>query len=211
MLNNLLGRISKIAMEILNSVLPLYQDEQWDYLLVAQPNETLNQKIIEEKISFSNKYAYEPSLEAKPYLSIAGFTAKDRMEETLIRWIQNICNLQNSFTVTFNNYGVFPPDTIYLRVQDELPFKRLANALKILDGFIQSNDCAPLNLVARPHLTIAGRLPQYIYDTAIKEYSQKTFHESFTVDKLILFKRDAYMKCHLINTFILPPPVNAFD
>jgi hypothetical protein len=96
-------------------------------------------------------------------------------------------------------------------VQNAEPFKKLANALKILDGFIQSNDCPPLKLVNKPHLTIARQLPEHIYQLAIKEYTQKTFHETFKVDKLILLKRDLYMNCHTINTFIFPPPLTLFD
>jgi 2'-5' RNA ligase len=137
--------------------------------------------------------------------------AKEAMEETFIRWMQNICNLQRSFTVTLNNYGAFPPHGLYLRVLDAQPFKRLANALKILDGFMQSNDCPPFKLVSKPHISFVAGLSEYTYETVVGEYAQKTFHESFKVDRLFLLRRDAYMKCHLINSFILPPPETLFD
>jgi len=197
----------KIAMENLNTArrLPIGYD-LWEYLLIASPTKEVSEKVVEEKEIFYKNYGHSLAIQTRPHITIANFLAKEGMEETLARWIQNICHLQNSFTVTLNNYSGFPPHTIYLRVQDAEPFKKLANALKILDGFIQSNDCPPLKLITKPHLTIARQLPEYIYQTAIKEYSQKTFHEFFKVDKLILLKRDAYMKCHLINTFILPRP-----
>jgi 2'-5' RNA ligase len=179
--------------------------ELWEYLLVASPAKEVFDKIVEEKKLFFDNYEYKRAVQAEPHITIANFLAKEGMEETLARWIQNVCNLQNSFTVTLNNYSGFPPHTIYLRVQNAEPFKKLANALKILDGFIQSNDCPPLALVSKPHLSIAKQLPQFIYETAINDYSQKNFHESFNVDKLFLLKRDAYMKCRLINTFVLPP------
>jgi 2'-5' RNA ligase len=208
MLNILLERISKITMEILNSLANFQTDyDLWEYLLVAHPTKEINNKIVDEKTCFYNNYDYESAIKTKPYITIANFLVKEAMEETLNRWIQNVCLLQNSFTVSLNNYSGFPPHTIYLRIQDAQPFKKLANALRILDGFIQSNDCPPIKLVSRPHLTIARQLPQYIYEEAIKEYAQKTFHESFEVNRLFLLKRDAYMKCHLVNTFILPPPV----
>lgn len=212
MLNNLLKRISKLFMGNLNSVIDFCTDyELLEYLLIAHPTKEINDRIVDEKKVFYENYEHELAIKTKPHITIASFLAKEAMEETLIRWIQNICNLQNSFTVTLNNYSGFPPHTIYLRVQDAQPFKKLANALKILDGFIQSNECPPLKLISKPHLTIARQLPEYIYETAIKEYAQKTFYESFRVDKLILLKRDSYMNCHLINTFILPQPVTLFD
>lgn len=187
------------------------ENELWEYLLVASPAKEVFDKIVDEKKFFFENYGHKLATQTKPHITIANFLAKEEMEETLVRWIQNVCNLQNSFTVTLNNYSGFPPHTIYLRVHNAEPFKKLANALKILDGFIQSNDCPPLKLVSKPHLTIARQLPEFIYETAIKDYAEKIFCESFKVEKLILLKRDAYMRCHLINTFILPPPLTLFD
>jgi 2'-5' RNA ligase len=212
MLNILLKRISKIAMENLNSAISFQTDtELWEYLLVAHPSEEVYAKIIDEKKTFESKYEQESDKRFHPHITIANFLTKEAMEETFIRWIQNICNLQKSFTATINNYSAFPSSGLYLRIQNEEPFKRLANALKILDGFMQSNDCPPLKLVSKPHITFVTGLSQYNFDNAIKEYARKTFHESFKVDKLVLLKRDGYTKCHLINTFILPPPLTLFD
>lgn len=212
MLNILLARMLKNAMENLSFTTPLQIGyDLWEYLLVTSPAKEVSDKVVEEKKIFYNNYGHSLAIQTKPHITVANFLAKGGMEETLVRWIQNICRLQNNFTVILNNYSGFAPHTIYLRVQNAEPFKKLANALKILDGFIQSNDCPPLKLITKPHLTIARQLPEYIYQAAIKEYSQKTFHESFQVDKLVLLKRDAYMKCHLIDTFILPPPLTLFD
>ncbi|HEU4634269.1 MAG TPA: 2'-5' RNA ligase family protein, partial [Flavisolibacter sp.] len=113
--------------------------------------------------------------------------------------------------VTLNNFSGFPPHTIYLRVQNPQPFNQLANALKILDGFFQSNDCPPLQLVTKPHLSIAGALSEYAYNQAIKEYSERSFHACFKVEKLFLLKRDPLMRCQLVNTFILPSPATVVD
>ncbi|HWI90197.1 MAG TPA: 2'-5' RNA ligase family protein [Flavisolibacter sp.] len=212
MLNILLERISKIAMENLSGAISLQPGmDLWEYLLVAHPSEEVHVKILNEKRNFEILHELEPDKNFYPYITIANFLAKEPMEETFIRWIQNICNLQKSFTVTLNNYSAFPTSGLYLRVQNEEPFKRLANALKILDGFIQSNDCPPARLVSKAHITFASGLSQYSFDNVIKEYSRKVFHESFKVEKLVLLKRDVYMKCHLINTFIFPPPLTLFD
>ena len=212
MLNILLTRILKIAMENWNSATSLQtENELWEYLLVAHPDKTVNKKILEEKRRFEKEYELEEDTRFHPHITVANFLAKKAMEETFIRWIQNICNLQKSFTVTLNNYSAFPSSGLYLRVQNTEPFKRLANALKILDGFLQSNDCPPLKSVSKPHITFVAGLSQYTYENVIHEYSRKTFHESFKVDKLILLTRDVYMKCHLINTFILPQSLTLFD
>jgi 2'-5' RNA ligase len=210
MLNILLTRISKIVMGDFNEAVQT-DYALWEYLLVVHPDKKACDKILDEKRKFEYKYEQDKDTRFYPHITIATIQAKEEMEGTFVRWIQNICNLQKSFTVTLNNYAAFPSSGLYLRVQDAEPFKRLAHALKILDGFMQSNNCPPVSLVGKPHLTFAKGLSVYNYDNAIKEYSRKTFHESFKVDKLILLKRDVYMKCHLVNTFILPPSLTLFD
>lgn len=179
--------------------------ELWEYLLVVHPTEEVNAEILKEKRLFEEKYAHEKDTRFYPHITVAAILAKEELEETFTRWIQNICNLQKSFMVTLNNYSAFPSSGLYLRVQDATPFKQLANAMKILDGFMTSNGCPALHLVSKPYLTFAKGLSQYSFDSAINEYSQKTFHAAFRVDRLILLKRNHFTRCQLINTFILPP------
>lgn len=194
-------------MESVNSSASFKTDyDLWEYLLVVCPDAAVQEKIETEKNLFHTLHDHERAMKAKPQMVIASFLMKEPMEEIVIKWIQNICRLHAGFDVLLNNFSGFPPHTIYIRVQNLQPFKQLTNALKILDGFIQSNDCPPVHLTDRPYLAIADGLPEYIYDKAIKEYSQRSFHACFNVHKLLLLKRDASMDCHLLNTFILPPP-----
>jgi hypothetical protein len=184
----------------------VYQPEHelWEYLLVAYPDENVNEKIADEKRSFYEEYVGVDIIKSKSCITIVNFIAKERMEETLIRWIQNICNLQSSFSVTFNNFSGFPPHTIYLRVLDHQPFNQLANQLKIIDGFIQDNDCPPIQLARLPYLTIAGSLTETVYDEAIQSYAHRSFNESCKVEKLVLVRRSTvYNEFQLVNTFAL--------
>ncbi|MFL5742730.1 MAG: 2'-5' RNA ligase family protein [Flavisolibacter sp.] len=175
-----------------------------EYALVAHPDEELNQKLREEKKSFDEVYQLGVATNTPPHIVIASFLAKEAMEATLVRWIGNICALHAGFTATLNNYSGIPSHAIYLRIQDPQPFRVLANRLKIFDGFIQSNDCPALNTVARPHLAIAEGLTESVYSEAIREYARKSFHESFAVKKISLFKKeDDCRKTVLVNSFIL--------
>jgi hypothetical protein len=183
------------------------ENEVCEYVLVALPCEEVSEMVNAERVSFCESYGHNPSMQVKPHIALASYFSTERMEERLERWIQNICNLQKSFTVTLNNYSGFPPDTIYLRVQETAPFARLSNSLRILDGFMEMNDCPSIQFVPKPYMTIARQLPQYIYEKALSEYAQKSFHESFKVGRLALLKRDVYMRYQLINTFILPSAV----
>jgi len=179
-----------------------------EYMLVLHPADHVNEKILMEKNDFYRQYQEKITVKTKPHITIATFLAKEAMEETLNRWINNICNQQPTFELSLNNYSGFPPDTIYLRVQDPAPVYRLAQQLKTIDNFIQSSDCPPLKFSTKPHLSIAGRLSLEIYEKAIRDYSQKDFHESFMVEELVLLKRShQFDECTVVNKFRFAPQI----
>jgi 2'-5' RNA ligase len=108
-----------------------------------------------------------------------------------------------------NNYSGFPPHKIYLRVQNQQPFRQLAKELKAVSNYIDSCSCPPAKLVTNPHVTIAQRLPETVYLKALLDYGQKTFHETFMVNELVLLRRTSpYDACKCINIFPLQPSEN---
>jgi 2'-5' RNA ligase len=184
----------------------------WEYLLLANPDEAVNEKPIVEKKYFEDKYEAEIATKTLPHITIANFLAKEILEDRIGRLLQNICNQQYSFTVGLNNFSGFPTHAIFLRVQNPQPFKRLGDRLQTLDELLQVNECPPLQLSSKPHLVIARQLDEEIYNVAIKEYAAREFHEQFTVDKLVLLRRDSrYKKWQHVNYFYLPPERNLFN
>jgi 2'-5' RNA ligase len=177
-----------------------------EYLLVIYPDGNLQEKLLEEQQQFSSDYGLQMTVRNKPHITVAAFQAGEIMEDTLIRWVQRICNSYKSFELTLNNYSGFPPHTIYLRVQDPHPFKQLMQQLRSIDEFIRSSGCPPANLISRPFLSIAGGLTEQLYNKAMPDYSRRTFHDSFQVDELVLLKRThAFDACKTVNIFRLQP------
>jgi 2'-5' RNA ligase len=170
---------------------------------VHPPAEVYNQ-IKEEKEYFSSEYDATVAKKTLPHITIANFLAREAMEETLLRYMRRIFSMQASFPVTLNNYSGFPEHTVFARVQDHQPFKQLVHSLKVIDQYIKSNGCPAAKFITYPHLTIARRLKQNVYERAMFEYSQKTFYASFNVTELILLKRkDQFDKCKQVNVFKL--------
>lgn len=177
-----------------------------EYMLVLHPGAAVNEKVLLEKEDFQRQYGAKIAIKTNPHITIANFLAKEAMEATLNRWINKICNHHQNFELSLNNYSGFPPDTIYLRIQDPSPVYSLIHQLKTLDDFICSSDCPPLKASSKPHLTIAKKLSMEIYDKAIREYSQKDFHESFLVEELVLLKRShQFDTCTTVNKFRFAP------
>jgi 2'-5' RNA ligase superfamily len=175
-----------------------------EYLLVIYPGGEMEEKLLGEQKQFSTDYAV--AVRNKPHITVAAFQAGEVMEDTLIRWIERICNHHPSFDLTLNNYSGFPPHTIYLRVQDPQPFRQLLQQLGAIDEFIRSSGCPPANLVSRPYLSIAGGLTEQTYNKAMPDYSRRTFHDTFHVRELVLLKRThAFDPCKTVNIFKLQP------
>jgi 2'-5' RNA ligase len=177
-----------------------------EYLLVIYPNGDLQEKLLEEQQQFSADYGLQMTVRNKPHITVAAFQAGEIMEDTLIRWVQRICNSYKSFELTLNNYSGFPPHTIYLRVQDPHPFRQLMQQLRSIDEFIRSSGCPPANLISKPFLSIAGGLTEQLYNKAMPDYSRRSFHDSFQVEELVLLKRThSFDACKTVNIFRLQP------
>ena len=178
--------------------------EQYEYILVAHPDEEVHAKIMAEKQAFYEEYKEKIAIRTQPHVTVANFLAKEAMEDTIIRWMERIFSKYERFTVTLNNYSGFPPHTIYLRVQNAEPFQQLANELKVVNTYVSSCSCPPMNIVLNPYVSIARKLAPEIYFKALTQYAQKSFHESFLVNELLLLKRTRqYDTCKTINVFAL--------
>lgn len=188
----------------------IYEKDLRKYLIVAQPDSDVSNRVMEEKQSFYDAYKEKAAINTKPHITVSSFLAKESMEDTMIRWIQRICSQQKSFTAILNNYSGFPPHTIYLRVQDEQPFQKLRKDLAVINTYISSCSNAPVKIDSRPHVSIARSLPEEIYFKALIHYAHKSFHESFAVNKLYLIKKEhPDDEGKSINVFGLLPEGNA--
>jgi 2'-5' RNA ligase len=177
-----------------------------EYLLVIYPNGDLQEKLQEEQQQFSTDYGLQMTVRNRPHITVAAFQAGEIMEDTLIRWVQRICNSYKCFELTLNNYSGFPPHTIYLRVQDPHPFRQLMQQLRSIDEFFRASGCPPANLITRPFLSIAGGLTEQVYNKAMPDYSRRMFHDSFQVRELVLLKRThSFDACKTVNIFRLQP------
>ncbi|HYF32020.1 MAG TPA: 2'-5' RNA ligase family protein [Chitinophagaceae bacterium] len=192
---------------------PSAHEGLWEYLLIIRPDAEVCNKLALEKQDFYNRYQHKSAIQLKPHITVGAFLALEGMENTIIKWMQRICSMHQSFRVTLNNYSGFPEHTIYLRVQNHAPFKELAFRLKVIDNYIKSNNCPSLKLAARPYLSLASNLPPKLYGEAMREYSRKTFHETFIVTELLLLKRmNEYDACRHVNVFrFYPPDTNSYN
>ena len=71
-----------------------------EYRLVVCPDKTVKEQLIVEKQLFYTQFAEPVSKQINPFIEVAGFLAKEEMEETIIRWMHRIISAQKKFRVT---------------------------------------------------------------------------------------------------------------
>lgn len=184
----------------------LTQPTGYEYLLVVRPNAAVAEQVLAEKQLFAGRYSRKSVLKTPPHIVLAGFVAREEMEDTIIRWMHRITSVQQCFTVSLNNYSGIPPHTIYLRVQDALPFTNLALQLKAVNEYIRGCSCPPMQFVTRPYLGLAHELTGEVYEQAMPLYSRQTFHADFEAGELVLLRRrNQFEEPRQINVFKLLP------
>ena len=138
-------------------------------------------------------------------ITIASFAVKEMMENTIIKWLQRVYGFMSSFQLSFNNYGGYPQNSIYLRVQHSEALSLMAQQLKTIDEYIRSGGCPGMNIYTRPQLPIGMQLSETAYEKAIPEYSRKIFNASFEVEEIELISYNAEKGTRVVNIFRLLP------
>jgi hypothetical protein len=173
-----------------------------EYMLVVQPPGYVTDKILIEKSSLYNDFQQPQSTLRQPRIVVAHFSAREEMEETIVRYLQRILLQQPCFQLTLNNYSGDMHQSIFLRIQSTAALIQLADQLAPVSTYINSCSCPPIKLNVKPHLAIAEKLPEVHYLKAMMAFSQKTFYETFMVTGLMLIRRS--------NEYDIEKPVTVF-
>lgn len=180
----------------------------YQYLLIASPDQAVNDQVMAEKQFFSSRFRAPIAAKTKPHITVASYMSIEGLEDTMIRCIHRITSMQKSFEVVLDRFGSFGTHTIFLDIQDKQPFSVLVQELKAVDQLLQQFGCPRMKFVNSnsAHLTIARKLQADIYAAAMQEYTGKKFTASFEVKELVLLKRaHEYDTCKTVNVFRLQP------
>ncbi len=127
-------------------------------------------------------------IESQAVIPIAKFEATDRMEDTLIRWTQRICMQQPTLPIAFNNFGAFPPNQVYLRVQDAAMIKKLVGKLRAVDTYLSGYDHPPLESVNRICMPLFPQLTTMEAYEMAQKIARCEFNATTHVSQLCLQK-----------------------
>jgi len=162
----------------------------YEYLLVLNPHEELQHKILRVKKEFYEKYKIATSTGGKPYLALTNFLQYEMMEERIVNRLKMVAMGFHPVKVELKNYGSFPSHTIYINVVSKIPIQTLVKEIRHeTQRLMKLNDDNKPHFILEPHLTIARKLQPWQYEKGWLEYSRKNFTGRFIADGMLLLKR----------------------
>jgi 2'-5' RNA ligase len=163
------------------------------YFIALIPPENISQKIHQIKLYVSTKYHCKHSLKSPPHITIIPpFRYSDKKENKLLEPIQffNQKNFPKSISVQINNYDVFLPKVIFIKVlhSDELQtlYEKTNHFVKTELNIVKDLEPRPFH----PHITIAFRDIKKTETLTIKNDVEQHFpiSEKFEISKISLLK-----------------------
>ncbi len=139
----------------------------------------------------SNEQAGWPQIPQNGWvLEVARFEALSRLEDTIGRWTQRICSEQTSIKLVVNNFSGTPSHTVFARILDQAPLKKLVTQLRKLDQYLTGNGQPPLNAVNRFSLTVAENVDTEGFENLLYRLGRVEFIDQLHVKKLLLQKKE---------------------
>lgn len=148
-----------------------------------------DQILKEEQAIFKQCYTDATMPETSTAIELAGFNAREDMEDTLLRWLRRIAGAEQSFSILSNNYGCHPDGTVYLRILDASKLLNLKNHMQVIEPFIQANAGKQLQWFKTAQIII-GTATEPLIRQAAYHYAQQSSAERFLITHLLVQKHN---------------------
>ena len=106
--------------------------------------------------------------------------------------LNKFCKRQTGFEISLNDYGAFPPRTIFIKPETSPALDKLYENLRsYLETKLNFNNEELGNYKFNPHMTIANRdISKKDFDEAWKHYQDKEYKRKFTLKNISLLKHN---------------------
>lgn len=174
----------------------------YTYLLILHPDESVNEKIMEQKRMFAEKYECPSCLYSKPHLTLIKFFQVPAMEPLFLKRMANFASTINTFKIQLNSFGSFPTHTIYFNVQTKNEIIQLVKNLRGLHLPLKIDKDLKPHFITEPHITLARKLLPWQYEKGWLEWSHQDFSTGFMANEMVLLKRtDEKSKYQIAGNF----------
>lgn len=158
-------------------------------LLVLNPHEGLQDKIMQVKKEFAEKHKATTALYSKPHITLVNFIQFEMIEERLINRLKTIATGYASFQIDLKDYGSFPSHTIYINIASKQQVQNLEKALRPAQQLMTLNKDNKPHFINDPYIVVGRKLLPWQYEKGWLDFSNRHFSGRFIADSMLLLKR----------------------
>ncbi len=159
-----------------------------EYLLVLSPSEQVSEYVLNEKRNFKIEFGTFVSEKSIPHITLSNVLInQERSYDFLSQLSKRLENLPN-FKINISGFGSFyGSNTIHLNVNVDEAYQHLIMSLLIhKSAFFLRKSC---NITDKPHITIARRLKDSVFEKAQQRYISKEYNNTFIANGLTVLQR----------------------
>lgn len=161
----------------------------YTYLLILHPDESVREKIMEQKKTFSQKLECPSCLYSRPHITLVKFTQYNSLEPRIVKKIVSLAQTISPFSISLNGFGSFPSHTIFFNIQTKNEIVSLVKNLREMHLPLKLDKDNKPHFITEPHLTLARKLLPWQYEKGWLEWSHINFSAKFMSNEMILLKR----------------------
>ncbi|MCG3166603.1 MAG: RNA 2',3'-cyclic phosphodiesterase [Bacteroidia bacterium] len=165
-----------------------------EYKVMLHPGEKIAEAVIGFKKILAEQCGSFKALHSVPHITLASFFLDTEREDLLLKYLDKFTASLTPFRVSINDFGFFDAvsnqGVAFLSIQNKEPIVQLQTNLNVvlkIDVRVQKKH---LMRTAVPHITIGRGLNDEKLNKSKELFSDKKFASDFSVDKLVLLKRN---------------------
>ena len=160
-----------------------------EYILLLNPHEGLQDKILRIKRDILEKYDSGFLVRKKPVLQLARFFSYQMTEEKLLNHFKLAAMAMPSFKVKLKDYGSYPNHTLFVKADEsKVALQMLMTDIKSARRLIRGPGQAP-HFSNDFNIPLAIKLTPLQYQEMWKDYRHRQFTGHFIADSMLLLKR----------------------
>jgi 2'-5' RNA ligase len=174
-----------------------------EYLLVIEIPKPATEKIEKVRSEMLGNYAITQPKTGKPTIVLARFVLPEYTETQVKYALHPLLTKENSFTLHLKNFKGYPMHCMYIPIENQWLLLQLTDKIKTIRNQLKTKGENPYFL-QDPVIPLVAKIDKDIYLRVYKAYEQKTFLESFSVNRILLLKRaNPAQKFSIIHSFAL--------
>lgn len=170
------------------------EDHFGEYKIMLHPGDKIAEAVVGFKHLLSGQCGSFKALNSIPHITLASFQLDTEREDLLIKYLDKFTSSLTPFRVSVNDFGFFDAvsnqGVAFLSIQNKEPIVQLQTNLNVvlkIDVRVQKKHLLRTTV---PHITIGRGLNNDKLNKSKELFSDKKFAADFSVDKLVLLKRN---------------------